>query len=85
MAFPTRHWRQIRSTNLLERLEKDLRRCTKVVSISPNDAALLRLVTTLLAEQNDEWLVGRRYFSIESMKLLDAVSTGQASPPLVAE
>jgi transposase-like protein len=74
MGFPAAHWRQIRSTNPLERLNKEIRRRTDVVGIFPNDAALLRLVTMLLVEQNDEWLVSRRYFSIESMKQLDAAS-----------
>lgn len=71
MSFPQAHWRQIRSTNPLERLNKEIRRRTDVVGIFPNDAALLRLVTMLLVEQNDEWIVGRRYFSLESMRLLD--------------
>ncbi len=84
MTFPAAHWRQIRSTNPLERLNKEIRRRTDVVGIFPNDAALLRLVTMLLVEQNDEWLVGRRYFSIESMKLLDAGSAEQPSLQLAA-
>jgi putative transposase len=84
MSFPSAHWRQIRSTNPLERLNKEIRRRTDVVGIFPNDASLLRLVTMLLAEQNDEWLVGRRYFSIESMKQLDAPVVLAASPPQLA-
>ncbi len=76
MGFPEAHWRQIRSTNPLERLNKEIRRRTDVVGIFPNDAALLRLVTMLLVEQTDEWSVGRRYFSIESMQML----SGQAPP-----
>ena len=71
MHFPPAHWRQIRSTNPLERLNKEIRRRTDVVGIFPNDAALLRLVSRLLVEQNDEWTVGRRYFSMESMSLLE--------------
>jgi transposase-like protein len=56
MSFPEAHWRRIRSTNPLERLNKESRRRTDVVGTFPNSAALLRLVTMLLVEQNDEWL-----------------------------
>ena len=71
MNFPQKHWRQIHSTNPLERLNKEIRRRTNVVGIFPTDASTLRLIGMLLVEQNDEWAVGRRYFSISSMKLID--------------
>lgn len=72
-AFPESHRRQIRSTNPLERLNKELRRRVRVVGLFPNEASVVRLVGMLLVEQNDEWLAGdRRYFSIGSMKQLDA-------------
>ncbi|MDP2314034.1 MAG: IS256 family transposase [Pseudomonadota bacterium] len=74
MSFPELHWRQIRSTNPLERLNREIRRRTDVIAIFPNDASLLRLVTMLLVEQHDEWSVGRRYFSIESMQAVAAPS-----------
>lgn len=75
-AFPAAHRRQIRSTNPLERLNKEIRRRTRVVGIFPNEPSLLRLVGAMLMEQDDEWRVGRRYFSATSMEEL-------LSPPLL--
>jgi putative transposase len=68
--FPKEHWRQIYSTNPLERLNKALKRRSVVVGIFPNRAAVLRLFGARLAEQTDEWLVGHRYFSLGSMAKL---------------
>ena len=67
-AFPRRHWRQIWSTNPLERVNKEIKRRTDVVGVFPNPAALLRLAGSVLIEQHDEWEAGeRRYFSTASM------------------
>lgn len=68
--FPREHWRQVYSTNPLERLNKELRRRSAVVGIFPNRASVIRLFGALLAEQTEEWLVGHRYFSLASMAAL---------------
>jgi Transposase, Mutator family len=76
-GFPTEHWSKLRSTNPLERVNREIGRRTDVVGIFPNDAALLRLAGMLLLEQNDEWLVGRRYLSESSIALVMAASPDQ--------
>jgi transposase-like protein len=70
MAFPRVHWIRIYSTNVLERLNKEVKRRTKVVEIFPDIPSVIRLVGTLLAEADDEWQIHRRYFSKDSMRQL---------------
>jgi transposase-like protein len=67
MSFHKSHWSQIRSTNPLERLNREIKRRTNVASIFPNEDAVVRLVGAILLEQNDEWAVTRRYMSLETM------------------
>jgi transposase-like protein len=69
-AFPAAHWTKLRSTNPLERVNREIGRRSDVVGIFPNDASAIRLAGALLIEQNDEWLTCRRYLSEESMRLL---------------
>jgi transposase-like protein len=69
-AFPRDHWPKLRSTNPLERVNREIGRRTDVVGIFPNDRALIRLAASVVIEQNDEWLVGRRYLSAHSLEPL---------------
>ena len=64
------HWRKLRSTNPLERFNREVGRRTDVVGIFPDDQSLIRLAGMLCIEQNDEWLVGRGYLSAESISLV---------------
>jgi putative transposase len=71
MAFPQPHWTRIYSTNPLERLNKEVKRRTKVVEVFPDGDATIRLVGALLLELDDEWQAAtRRYFSLETMQKL---------------
>ena len=67
MTFPKENWPQLASTNPLERVNKEIKRRARVVEIFPNDAAVVRLIGALMAEQTDEWQVTRRYMSQEAL------------------
>ena len=82
MHFPKDHWRQISSTNPLERYNKEIKRRTHVVGIFPNDEAVRRLVGAISAEQSDEWCQARRYMSQES---LAAVMKGSREPKILED
>ena len=72
--FPPQHWKKAWSTNLLERLNEEIKRRTRVVGIFPNDASITRLVGAVLLEQDEHWqLEGRRMFSAESMAAIPSL------------
>ena len=70
LRLPLRPWRKLRSTNPPERFNREVGRRTDVVGIFPNDRGLIRLAASVVIEQNDEWLVGRRYLSNHSLEAI---------------
>ena len=63
--FPVAHQKKIRTSNLIERLNREIKRRTKVVSIFPNEASCLRLVTAQLIEKSESWETGTRYLTFD--------------------
>lgn len=70
MDFPKEHRVKIHSTNVLERLNGEVKRRADVVGIFPNDKSIMRLVGALLMEQNDEYAIQKRYMSLESLAVM---------------
>ncbi|MGB2955693.1 MAG: IS256 family transposase [Anaerolineales bacterium] len=65
-SFPPKHQRRIRTSNMLERLSREIKRRTRVVTIFPNEASCLRLITAFLMEKSEEWETGRIYLVFEA-------------------
>jgi transposase-like protein len=64
-AFPRPHWIKIRTTNGVERINKELKRRSRVAGAFSNDESLLRLAVCIMMDINEEWITGRRYLSVE--------------------
>jgi putative transposase len=64
--FPATHWRRLRTSNVLERTNKEVKRRTRVATLFPNEAALLRLVSAVLMEISEDWETEQIYFNMEN-------------------
>ena len=66
-AWPAALRRRLRTTNLLERLNKEIKRRTRVATLFPNEASLLRLVSAILMETSEDWETGKIYLTVETV------------------
>ena len=64
--LPVEHRRRLRTTNGMERINQEIKRRTRVATLFPNEASLLRLVSAVLMEIDEEWSTGRRYLNMEA-------------------
>ncbi len=60
------HRRRLRTTNMLERLNQEIKRRTRVATLFPNEASLLRLVSAILSETSDDWETGKVYLTMQT-------------------
>mgnify|MGYP003510767734 FL=1 len=65
MQFPQNHWRRIRTTNMMERTNKEIKRRSRVVGAFPSQESVLRLVVSILIDINEDWITGNRYIVME--------------------
>lgn len=65
-SLPVSHQRKLRTSNALERVNQELKRRTRVASLFPNEASVLRLVTALLIEISEQWELGKIYLNMQS-------------------
>jgi len=79
MGFPEDHWSKLHSTNVLERLNREFGTGTRLVGIFPSEVSLIRFVTALLMEIDDDWQVDKRDLAERSM-----TSGPTERPPLPA-
>jgi len=66
LRIPAAHRRRLRTTNGLERLNKEIKRRTRVATLFPNEASLLRLASAVLSEISDDWETERAYLNMEA-------------------
>jgi putative transposase len=66
-ALPVAHQRRLRTSNAIERVNEELRRRTRVAGVFPNAAAVLRLITALLAERTDDWATEKLYLNMKNL------------------
>jgi putative transposase len=76
-AAPAEHHKRLRTSNMIERVNQELKRRSKVVRIFPNPKSCLRLFTALLKEWHEDWAYGRIYLDMEHLKEFEEMKRAQ--------
>jgi putative transposase len=79
--LPTTHRRRLRTTNMLERLNQEIKRRTRVATLFPNEASLLRLVSAILNEFSDDWETGKIYLTMSSTAVANGTQRKASGVP----
>ncbi|MCX6678520.1 MAG: IS256 family transposase [Methanothrix sp.] len=66
-AYPKAHWKRLRTTNVIERINKELKRRSRPVGAFPSDKSLMRLAGCILININEEWVTGKKYLSMDEV------------------
>jgi transposase-like protein len=66
--FPRAFWKKLRTSNTLERTNREVKRRTRVATLFPNEASCLRLVSAVLRDIHEDWLTGRTYLKMDQAK-----------------
>ena len=80
-ALPEHHRKRMRTTNMLERLNEEIKRRTRVVRIFPNEQSCIRLVSALAMEGNENWME-RKYLNMETEESLQCLKGGNCLIPM---
>lgn len=67
-AFPRAYWRKLRTSNPLERVNREVKRRTRVATLFPNEDSCLRLVSAVLREIHEDWVTGRVYLKMDQIE-----------------
>jgi transposase-like protein len=73
-SFPEEHWKRIRTTNMLERVNREIKRRVRTIGAFPNGDSAMRLIGSILIDINEEWLCGNRYLTMSSEVEANVVS-----------
>ena len=77
--LPRQHHKHLKSTNMLERLNEEIKRRTQVVRIFPNAQSCLRLIRALAVETHENWLEQHRYLNMEELREHQKLTMRQAA------